>query len=247
MSASFSAIVLTKNEEKNIKKCLEGLAWCNEILVVDDSSTDKTVQIAESLRARVCKKALNNDFAKQRNFGLKKAKNKWVLFIDADEVVSPKLAREIQKKVGKDGSVGFYLQRSDFLFGRQLKHGESGNIKLLRLAQKNAGTWQRNIHETWKIKGKTGSLNEPLVHYPHPTIAEFIDHLNFHSSLHAIENEKEGKKPSIFKVFFYPLAKFLNNYFLKKGFLDGIQGFLAALLISWHSFLAWSKAWLNQN
>jgi len=246
MSASFSAVVLTKNEEKNIKKCLQGLSWCNEILVIDDLSIDKTVKIARNLKAKVYSKALNNDFARQRNFGLKKAKNKWVIFIDADEIVSPKLAKEIQKKVQQKEIKGFYLKRSDFLFGRQLKYGENGKIKLLRLAQRNAGTWQRQIHETWKIKGKTGSLNEPLIHHPHPTVAEFLDHLNFHSSLHAIENTKEGKNPSILKVIFYPFAKFLNNYFLKKGFLDGDAGFLAALFMSWHSFLAWSKAW-NKN
>lgn len=248
MSINFSAIILAKNEAENIGRCLDSLNFCDEVIVIDDASIDKTAAIAKKKGAKVFTKKLKGNFAQQRNFALKKAKGQWLLFVDADEVIPPGLAQEIKTSIRqKEVVTGYYLIRRDFLFGRQLKYGESGQNKLLRLAKKGSGKWQRSIHETWIVKGKTKILKESLIHYPHPTIREFVEHLNFHTSLHAKENLNEGKKPTLLKVIFYPILKFIHNFILKKGFLDGTEGFLAASFMSWHSFLAWSKAWLAKN
>lgn len=238
-----SAIVLTKNEEENIEKCLKTLLWSDEIIVIDDNSSDKTEKIAEKLGAKVFKRALNRDFSAQRNFGLEKATHKWVLFVDADERVSPQLRAEIQKATAKEGYVGFYIRRKDFLFGKWLAHGETANVKLLRLARRGAGEWKRRVDEVWEVRGRIDTLRNPLQHFPHPTIDEFLKSINFFSTLNARVFYEEGKKTSFFD-WVKPPAKFVQNFIFRLGFLDGMAGFLMALLMSFHSFLVRAKLYL---
>ncbi len=239
-----SAIVLTKDEEKNIKNCLKGLSWCDEIIVIDDYSEDQTVKIAKKRGARVYQRRLDDNFAAQRNYGLGKAKGDWVLFVDADERVSSKLAHEIKKAIKNKKVKGFYLCRKDILWGKQLHHGETAHVRLLRLGQKGAGEWQRRVHETWEIKGEVGRLKEPLLHYPHPTLTEFLKEINYYSSLNARELLKEGQQAGLIQILAYPLAKFLKNYLIRLGFLDGNPGIIVALAMSFHSFLTRAKLYL---
>lgn len=250
-----SAVVLTKNEEKNIRDCLKTLQWCDEVVIIDDYSTDKTIEkvqmfkssnVQNKLKIKIYKRHLNNDFAAQRNFGLEKAKNKWVLFIDADERISAPLAAEIQYQVSSIKYQGFYLKRQDYFGGRWFKHGETSRAKLLRLAKKGVGKWQRSVHEIWQINGPVGELKNPIYHYPHQTISEFLNHLNFHSGLHAKALEQEGKKASFWRLIVNPLAKFCQNWLLRLGFLDKTPGLIVALMMSFHSFLAWSKFYLSR-
>lgn len=242
-----SAVVLTKNEEKNIVDCLETLTWCDEILVIDDNSEDRTLEIAQKMGAKVFVHSLSEDFSKQRNFGLSKAKGEWVLFVDADERVLPELAREIKYQIANSKNKdmnGFYIKRRDFMWGRELKHGETGNIKLLRLARKDAGRWEGMVHEQWRVNGKVGVLNNPLLHYPHQAITEFLREINFYTTLRAKELHKRGVKVQWQDIILYSKAKFIYNYFIKMGFLDGLPGLVFALLMSFHSFLVRGKLWL---
>lgn len=244
-----SAVVLTKNEEKNIEQCLSSLAFCNEIIVIDDYSNDATVTIAKKSGAVVYKHKLESNFASQRNFGLSKANGKWVLFVDSDERVTRELATEIVQMVNDPilAYDGFYIKRLDTMWGKELRHGEAGNMTLLRLGKKEVGSWKRSVHEVWEIKGQTYTLKHPLLHIPHQTLREFIIDVERMSSLHAMANKEEGKKSNLFKILLWPPFKFVYNYILKGGFLDGIQGFMVSSIMSFHSFLAWSKLWLLQN
>lgn len=242
-----SAVVLTKNEENNIRGCLTSLVWADEIVVIDDYSTDKTPTVAQKIGAKVYKRHLNGDFATQRNFGLKMAKGDWILFIDADERVTEALASEIKMQISKsknDKVVGFFLKRKDFLWGRGLRYGETAKVRLLKLAKKKAGKWVRSVHETWQVGGKHKELKNPLLHYPHQTISEFLENINFFSTLHAQILFKEGIKTNLFQIIAYPIGKFLQNYIWRLGFLDGIPGLIIALMMSFHSFLARAKLYL---
>ena len=241
-----SAIVLTKNEEKNIEACLKTLNWCGEVIVIDDYSTDKTVALAKAGGAKVFSHHLGNDFAAQRNFALRQAQGDWVLFVDADERVTPALRVEIMSyELRVTSYAGFNLKRTDFLGGRWLKHGETANVKLLRLGKMRAGQWQRKVHEFWKIKGDIGELKNPLLHYPHQNLDDFLRHINFYSTLHAEALYEQGVKPGPWRIIVNPLGKFIANWIFKKGFLDGTSGFVMALMMSLHSFLAWSKLYLR--
>lgn len=240
-----SVIILTRNEEKNIKACLQTLQWCGEMVVVDDYSQDRTVAIAKRSGARVFRHHLDNNFASQRNFGLEKVAGDWILFIDADERVTPELRKEILGKITQNEPPGFNLRRRDFWDGRWLKHGETANVRLLRLGQKKKGKWQRKVHEFWDIQGNIGELKNPLLHYPHQNLGDFLEHINFYSSLHAEAFYGQGVKPSSFRIIVNPLGKFIANWIFKLGFLDGTAGLMMALIMSLHSFLAWSKLYLK--
>lgn len=239
-----TVVILTKNEAENIKECINSVKFADEIILIDDNSSDKTINIAKKLGAKVYTRGLNGDFSGQRNFGLKKTKNEWVFFLDADERASKGLATEISKL--KNGKDGYYITRRDFLWEKELTHGESGDIKLLRLAKKNSGKWMRKVHEIWNISGKTGELKNTIKHFPHPTTREFIAQINRYSSLHSEANIQEGKGSSIFKIIFWPKLKFVKNYVFRLGFLDGTPGFVAAMIMSFNSFLSWSRIWLKQ-
>lgn len=241
-----SAVVLAKNEEKRIIDCLESLYWCDEIIVVDDYSSDLTVSVIESLenkKIKIFERALNNDFAAQRNFALRKADFDWVLFVDADERVTDVLANEIKFKTGSTHSAAFFIRRIDNVWGRNLKYGETGNIKFIRLAKKNVGKWVGKIHEKWEIDGKKENLESPLIHYPFREISEFLLKINFYTDLRAKELFDSGKKANWVSVIFYAKGKFLLNYFLKLGILDGVPGLIHAVVMSFHSFLVRGKLW----
>lgn len=241
-----SAVVLTKNEEKNITDCLTSLSWCDEVIVIDDQSTDKTVELAHRKGARIFVRALNHDFSEQRNYGLKKAKGEWVLFVDSDELVSSALWYEIMQYTNDPIAqfAGFYLKRTDFIWGKQLKHGETGNIKLLRLAKKNSGLWKGRVHEVWEVPGKKGVLENPLIHYPHATVKDFLRDINYYTDLRSKELFDKKMPIGWWSIVIFPSGKFIYNYILKRGIMDGAQGLVFAMLMSFHSFLARGKLWL---
>ena len=249
-----SAVVLTKNEEKNIERCINSLLWCDEIVIIDDYSEDETINIIKNAKVKIFQRKLNGDFAGQRNFGLGKASGEWVLFVDSDEEVSRELREEIleilkhirqaQCKQVQDGMNGFYINRVDYFLGKWLKYGETGDIKFLRLARKVGGEWKGRIHEVWEVTGKIGELKNPIQHFPHETVSEFLKEVNIYTDLVAQYWNEEGKKISYWEIVLYPIGKFIHNYIIRLGFLDGGEGFIMAAMMSFHSFLARGKYWL---
>lgn len=239
-----SAVVLAKNNEDIIERCLQSVSWCDEIIVVDDYSTDDTVKIAKKCGARVFIHLLDNNFAQVRNFALDKAKGDWVLFIDSDEIVSAKLKQEIQNKLRNSNCYGFYLKRTDYFLGRWLKFGETGAVRLLRLGKKGFGQWERKVHEIWKINREVGQMDNPILHYPHKDITSLLTKINFYSVLHSQEQYESGCKSGLLKIIFYPIGKLLYNLFVLRGIFDREQGIIMALSMSLHSFLAASRLYL---
>ena len=248
-----TAVVLTKNEEKNIQRCLKSIDFCDEIIIVDDYSTDNTKdQISkiknqnDKLNIKIFEKHLNKDFASQRNFGSSKATNDWILFIDADEEISQTLKKEIISLfhgsiISKDS---FYLRRRDYFWEKELKHGEVGHIRqigLVRLIQKNSGKWLGSVHEVFHTANNPGRLKGYLDHYPHATLKEFINDINYYSTIRSEELFNRGTKTNIFEIVIFPFGKFIYNYFLNFGFLDGPAGFTYAFMMSFHSFLVRTK------
>lgn len=240
-----SVVILTKNEEKTIKACLSSVAWADEKIVIDDFSDDATATIAGEMGAKVYKHPLENNFAKQRNFGLEKARGEWVLFLDADERISHSLQYEITTEINDSLNInkGYYMKRMDTIWGKTLKHGEVGAVSLLRLGRKDAGLWKGKVHEVWKVKGKTEALKHALDHYPHQSLRDFLKEINYYSTLRAEELYRKKKKVTFLAIISYPLGKFLFNYFFRLGILDGIPGLVIAIMMSFHSFLVRGKLW----
>ncbi|HEX8965971.1 MAG TPA: glycosyltransferase family 2 protein [Patescibacteria group bacterium] len=243
-----TAVILTKNEGKNIETCIKSLQWCSEVVVLDDYSVDNTVAIAKKLGAKVIKEKLHNDFSMQRNIALSFVSNEWVLFVDADEEVSRILADEIKKKILTENEInGYYIKRQDTLWNKKLHFGENKDAWLLRLGKTGKGKWKGKVHETWEIKSPVGYLENVLDHYPHQTIKEFFEEINFYTTLRSEELYNNKIKTSWLQILFYTKGKFFQNYIIKLGFFDGIRGFISAVIMAYHSYLVRAKLWLLWN
>lgn len=184
------------------------------------------------------------DFSTARNTELAKAQTDWVLFLDSDETLSPELEKEIKSAIQVNRFDAFYIRRLDTFLGRELSHGDPGHTKLVRLARKDYGKWVRPVHEVWQGSGEVGELKNPILHHPHQTIASFLDKINRYSTLESEYRFKESIKSSLFKIAVYPIAKFVWNYFFLLGFLDGAPGTIMAIMMSFHSYLTWTKLYL---
>jgi len=249
-----SAVVLTRNEENNIITCIKSIEWCDEIIVIDDNSSDSTISKIKELKNKkiqIFSRPLSGNFSGQRNFALEKVKNEWVLFVDADEKLTESLQFEIVNTVtsSMDSVTGYFIRRIDIMWGKEIRHGEPSSVKLLRLAKKEAGKWTGNVHEEWKVHGKVGELKNPLLHFPHPDLATFLNEINFYTDLRASELYYKNHKFHISQIVIYPILKFIYNYFFKMGFLDGMPGLIIAITMSFHSFLARGKLrkiWLEK-
>jgi glycosyltransferase involved in cell wall biosynthesis len=239
-----TAVVLTRNEEKNLSRCLSSLRFCDSLVVIDDGSTDGTLVLARKFKARIISHLLNGDFSAQRNFALTQIKSSWILFVDADEEVSPALAEEITSAVNNPDYKAFYLKRVDHLWHQTLTHGDLSDVRILRLARGGAGTWVGRVHEIWQVEGNIGILKSPLLHYPHPEFTQFIKEIDVYSTIRADELYGQGTRGNVLQIIFYPVAKFINLYFFRLGLLDGTAGFVHAMTMSLNTFLIRSKLFL---
>ncbi len=240
-----TAIILAQNEEHQIQEAIRSVSFCEEILVIDDISTDKTLEIAKRTGAKVISHESFGDFASQRNFALRCATYDWVLFLDADERISDTLKKELNSTLFLNESKNsYFIKRRDFFWGKELKWGETykaRNTGLIRLIHKNKGSFKYSVHERFISDGLTGRLNGYINHFPHQTIKEFVLHINRYSSLRAQELFNQRVSPRFFPIIYFPLGKFIFTYFVLLGFLDGPQGFVYSFLMSFHSFLVRTK------
>lgn len=241
-----SAVILAKNEERCIVHALQSVTFCDEIIVLDDLSTDKTAELASQQGARVIEHELSGDFAAQRNLGLEAATNKWVLFLDADEVIPESLQKEIKTVVSQEKAdiAAYRILRDDYWCGSVLRRGElhkAAHQGIIRLVRCDAGIWKGAVHEEFQTMLKVGTLEHSLKHFPHPTLTEFILDVNNYSTLRAQELYDQSYPFSLFELLIFPPVKFCYTYFLRRGFLDGAPGFVYAFLMSFHSFLVRAK------
>jgi len=251
-----SDIVLTKKPELS-QLLLDSLSFAGEILIIVDlapptqlrhyESRTRAVAISSHQKTKIFYHPLNNDFASQRNFGLQKAKGDCVLFVDDDEYVGTELALEIKETIRRKQYSGYFIRRQDVVYRQPLLHGETGNLKLLRLARRKSGTFVRPVHEFWKVRGRVGELSSPLYHIKDQFVSEFISRLDRYGRIDSKILELEGKPFSWFRLLVYPMAKFKLNYYLRAGFLDGLAGLFLAYLMAVQSLSIRVFQWENKN
>lgn len=222
---------------------LKSLEFADEIIVVVD--TDKAIKEPKNKKIRLYSRKLNQDFASQRNFALEKARFDWVFFVDDDEYIGTELAREIKEKTKQDTISGFVVKRQDVVYHQILRHGETGDTKILRLGKKVAGTFSRSVHETWKINGLVGELSNPLYHIKDHFVSEFIGRMDRYGIIDSLVLLREGKPFSLIRLLVNPAGKFNLNYFFKKGFLDGYAGLFHAYLMAVQSLSVRVFQWEN--
>jgi glycosyltransferase involved in cell wall biosynthesis len=237
-----TAVVLTKNEEKNLPQCLDSVSWVDEKIIVDDESTDKTIKIAEKAGAKVFKRKLD-DFASQRNFALSKVKTEWVLLIDPDETLPQKLQREMLQAMKLKGIDGFYFPRKNIIFGQWIKHSGWYPDYQLHFFRTKKGKYVGKVHEQVEIKGKVGYLKTPLIHNNYQSITQFLEKLTHYTDLAAEKQIKLGYQFSWPDLIQKPLDEFLRRFFAEKGYKDGIHGLALGLLQSFSELVVYLRIW----
>ncbi len=240
---ALTVTLITLNEEANLPRALASVAWADEIVVVDSGSTDRTCEIARSAGARVFSRAWEG-YGQQKNFAQDQATHDWVLNLDADEEVSPALRAEIEatlEQAQDRGLVAFRLPRKTQYLGRWILHGGWYPNHLVRLARKNSSRWtEPKVHEEWRVEGPVGTLDHPLLHYTFGCIEDQIrTNLKF-SRLGYEDLLKHGAKGSLVKLLLKPWGKFIETYVLKRGFLDGMAGFIISVNAAHSMFLKYA-------
>lgn len=243
--STLSVIVLTRNEERNIRDCLNSVRWADEIIVVDAGSSDKTVQLARKFTKKVLVRPWEG-FGPAKNFALSKAKGEWILWLDADERVTEELRKEIISVVAtKNGQlVAYDVPRKAFFLGRWIKHCGWYPGRVVRLFRRDAGTFtEPNVHEELIVNGSRGHLQSDLLHYTDPDLFHYFTKFNRYTSLAAEDLEGSGRRFALPHLLFRPLWTFMRMYIVKRGFLDGMQGFILCVLSSAYVFTKYAKLW----
>ncbi len=237
-----SAVIIALNEEKNITDCLGSVAFCDEKVVVDSGSTDRTRELAEQAGAKVYSNEFK-DYASQKNFGIRKTRGEWVLLLDADERVSPELAAEIKKTLEEPKAEGYFFPRSNRIFGRWMKHGMNGDDLQLRLAKKEKAVFEGVVHERIYLDGPSENLKNPLLHYSTDSLAVYMKKLNNYTSMEAGILKNKPEKISIQNMRSRPFLVFCYRVFWQRGILDGWEGFLYGVLSAYYEFVRLAKCW----
>lgn len=241
-----SVTVITKNEARDLAGALASVAWADEIVVVDSHSTDATVAIARQHTDRVVVRDWPG-YPDQKNYAASIASHDWILSLDADERVTPGLAREIRSVLSRDGEldpVAFRIPRVTWYLGRWVRTTDWYPDYQTRLYNRRAAEWTgRYVHEAVAVRGSTGRLQGEFQHYAYRDIADHLETIDRYTTYAARQMREAGRRAGLFDVAVHPPLAFLRNYIAKGGMRDGIPGFIISALNSYYVFLKFAKLW----
>jgi glycosyltransferase involved in cell wall biosynthesis len=268
MRVPVSVVVPVKNEAENLRRCLPKLAWADEVFVVDSQSTDATADVAAEFGAMVIQFHFNGTYPKKKNWALDHLsfRNEWVLIVDADEVVVPELAVEIQRRIACDEADGYYLNSRYYFLGRRLRHCGYSDCWNLRLFKHRLGRYEKmpdhtggrtgdnEAHEQVELDGRVLRLDHELEHHAYPRIAAWVEKHNryaiWEAALHdrmlaepipktigGVQRFRRRLKKIAARLPLRPLARFFYAYVLRRGFLDGRPGLIFCGLLAFYDFL----------
>jgi glycosyltransferase involved in cell wall biosynthesis len=238
-----SAIIITLNEERNIARAIESLRCCDEVVVIDSGSADRTVELAQKLGARVVECAWSG-YSAQKNRGAAAATHDWILSIDADEALSEALEAEIWtiKKAGPQYDA-YTMPRLAQYLGRWILHGGWYPDRKVRLYHRGHGEWVgKYVHESVRVNGRVAHLRENLLHFTCGSLSEHLKSMDRYTTLAAEEVVSRRRPVSLPYLLFDPLWTFLKSYVLQRGFLDGVEGLAIAYMAALYVFLKYAKA-----
>jgi glycosyltransferase involved in cell wall biosynthesis len=241
-----SACIITRDEADRLPECLASLGWCDEILVIDSHSRDRTREVAAGAGARVIARDWPGHVA-QKEFAVRAARHDWVFCIDADERVSKELAEEIEehRRGGFGSAAGYSVPRLSSYLGRWIRHGTWYPDRKLRLFDRRRGGWGgRDPHDRVEVDGKVEALRGELLHYPYRSLDDHLATIDRYTTITARELHAEGRRATLLDVAIRPPLRFLGFYFLRLGLLDGWRGLLLASLAAHYVRLRYWKLWL---
>ena len=227
-----TAIIPTFNEESNIQRALDSVAFADEIIVIDSFSTDKTVEIVKKSNAVLLQRTFD-DFSTQKNYAIQQANNEWIFLLDADEEITESLQKEIQSKVEKpNGYNAFYVYRNFFFKQKKLHFSGWQRDKVIRLFKKGFNSYEGKVHEKIITNGEIGFLKGKLNHYSYKNYNQYKKKLDHYAQLQAAELMSENKVVTPYHLLLKPIVRFLIQFIIKLGILDGIRGFIISYVHS---------------
>lgn len=240
-------VVITKNEEEVIEDCLKSVKdIASEIILVDDYSSDKTVEIAEKYGAKVVQNKFK-DFSTQRNFGMTLSKNDWVMYLDSDERLTSGFKDEVKKIVGLspiDKVGGYYVRRKTFFYGKDW--GFSDRVQRL-FFKPLFKEWKGTLHETPVVKGNFAEIESPILHFTHRNLSQMVRKTNNWSEYEAeLRVKSNHPKMNIFRFFRVMITGFVQSYIWEKGYRNGTHGLIEAIYQSFSMFITYAKLWERQ-
>jgi glycosyltransferase involved in cell wall biosynthesis len=232
-----TAIILTYNESRHVAACIETLRFADEVIVFDSFSTDETVALAHAAGARVIQHAFA-DFASQRNAALNAVRSSadWVLFVDADERVTPALAAEVRRVIDAPTVAGYRIPRDNYLFGRLTRGAGWYPDYQTRLLRVGAAAFDpaRQVHEVAQLQGELGTLENPFIHYNYESVSHFHDKQRRYTAYDARILYESGVRPKPQNYLLQPLRQFWWRFIALKGYQDGWHGLRLCLLMAWY-------------
>lgn len=241
-----SVVISAYNEEIKIKDCLESVIWADEIIVVDNQSSDKTKDIAKKYTKNIFDRKNNLMLNTNKNFGFTKANSEWILCLDADERVTPELQQEIKAILQSESEVvGYWISRKNIIFNKWMQHTGWYPDFQLRLFRNGKGKFpEKHVHEMIEVDGKLAHLQEPLVHYNFETIAQFLHkHITIYAPNEAAQLIEKGYAFHYLDAIRFPVKEFLSRFFAREGYRDGFHGLVLSLLLAFYHLIIFSLLW----
>jgi glycosyltransferase involved in cell wall biosynthesis len=240
---NLTVLITTFNEEANIRECLESASFAKKIFVVDSFSTDRTTEIAREYTDWV----VTHEYvtpAIQKNWALPHVDTEWVFILDADERISPELARRIREVLAAPTHDGYDIRRRSYFFGRLINHCGWNRDRVLRLFRTKKGRYPDvHVHEAIQLDGTIARIDEPLYHHTYHSLEQYFGKFERYTTWAALDLSAKGGRASWWKLFFKPLARFLRQYVFQAGFLDGREGLVLCRLSAMSVFTKYAKLW----
>lgn len=237
-----SVVVLTKNEERNIRDCLERIKWADEIVIIDDFSQDRTLEIAREFTNKIFKNKMEG-FGPQRNFGIDKAQGDWICFFDADDRVSPELREEILNTLKNPEYNAYQIYQKSNYLGKWIRYCGWYSAVMKLLKKNKARFTDDKAVEKPIVEGNIGYLKNPVFHLGYPDISTHMRKISLYSKYEAEQMIKKGKRFRWSDLVLRPLTKFIQKYFYLQGYREGIHGFILSIMSSFYVFLIYSLIW----
>lgn len=244
--AAVSVVIATRNEAANIAACIDSVRWVDEILVADHGSTDDTREQAERCGATVLLLADAPTIGQLRNAAIARARNSWILVVDADERATRDLELSIRKAIAGRANTAYRVPRKNFFLGREIRHGGWEADRPVRFFDSGLRYDERRVHEHIVIAGDVSRLDGSLLHYPYPSLDVYFEKFVRYSRWWAEDQAKKGRHTSIFAVIFKPPVRFISMFVFRLGFLDGARGVVLAALASASVCAKYVRLWARQ-
>jgi glycosyltransferase involved in cell wall biosynthesis len=242
---SISALILTKNEEANIARCLKSLASFDDIVVVDSGSTDKTLEIVKTFSKVTVVQTPWKGFSETKNIGIKVAKHDIIFWIDADEEVSPELLIEMRNLSGPINNSVYSILRQNYFLGEKISYSGWQNDWVMRVFDRRHTKLDgKEVHEKLIFSGEEKKLRGKLHHYTFKNLTDYLQKIDHYTTLGAQERFQKGERADLVKLMIKPLGRVLRHYFWQRGFLDGVAGFAVSFFSAYSVFLRLLKTWL---